>query len=116
MLDGPIRARSAHFSLHGLQLPAAQVEITGLFAGSDVWIGAMVPKRWARRAVTRNTIKRQIYAVSRASLAQSKPAAYVVRLRSGLDPARFFSASSMALKQAMRTELLSLFSENGALA
>jgi len=54
--------------------------------------------------------------VSRASLAQSKPAAYVVRLRSGLDPARFFSASSMALKQAMRTELLSLFTENGALA
>jgi ribonuclease P protein component len=30
----------------------------------QAWLGAMVPKRWARRSVTRHTIKRQIYAVS----------------------------------------------------
>src|SRR5256885_7500066 len=33
----------------------------------DAWLGAMVPKRWARRSVTRHTIKRQIYAVDRKS-------------------------------------------------
>ena len=35
-----------------------------LFSIEDVWMGALVPKRWARRAVTRNAIKRQIYSVS----------------------------------------------------
>jgi RNase P protein component len=30
----------------------------------EPWIGALIPKRWAKRAVTRNAIKRQIYTVS----------------------------------------------------
>jgi len=36
-------------------------------------------------------------------------AAHVVRLRSGFDKARFVSASSDALKRAVRTELQVLF-------
>ena len=72
-------------------------------------MGAMVPKRWAKRAVTRNAIKRQIYAVS----AQFEPhlgvAAHVVRLRAGFDRAEFVSATSERLKSAVRAELLSLF-------
>lgn len=69
----------------------------------------MVPKRWAKRAVTRNLIKRQIYTVSASienSLLQS---AYVVRLRAGFDPLRFKSASSDALKVAVCGELMELF-------
>jgi ribonuclease P protein component len=69
----------------------------------------MVPKRWAKRAVTRNAIKRQIYTVS----AQFEPhlglAAHVVRLRAGFDRKQFLSASSDLLKSAVRAELLSLF-------
>jgi ribonuclease P protein component len=69
----------------------------------------MVPKRWAKRAVTRNAIKRQIYNIS----AQFEPhlglAAHVVRLRAGFDRAHFVSASSDALKAAVRAELLNLF-------
>ncbi len=69
----------------------------------------MVPKRWAKRAVTRNAIKRQIYSVS----AQFEPhlgvAAHVVRLRAGFDRKQFVSASSELLKSAVRAELLSLF-------
>jgi ribonuclease P protein component len=75
----------------------------------EPWIGAMVPKRWARRAVTRNAIKRQIYTVTQAFEASLPAAAHVVRLRAGFDRARFVSATSDALKQAVRGELHELF-------
>lgn len=85
-----------------------------LFAVADVWLGAMAPKRWARRAVTRNAIKRQIYAVA-AALEQPLPqAAHVVRLRSTFDRKQFVSASSCALKQAVRAELVQLFARAAA--
>ncbi len=70
----------------------------------------MVPKRWARRAVTRNAIKRQIYNVSILFEQRLPPAAHVVRLRTGFDRKQFVSASSDALKQAVRNELMELFS------
>ncbi len=69
----------------------------------------MVPKRWARRAVTRNTIKRQIYAVAASFETRLPQAAHVVRLRSTFDRKQFVSATSDALKQAVRAELLQLF-------
>ncbi len=69
----------------------------------------MVPKRWAKRAVTRNAIKRQIYSVSAESGALLDTAAYVVRLRAGFDRVRFISATSEALKSAVRLELQQLF-------
>ena len=80
-----------------------------LFGAFDVWLGAMVPKKWARRAVTRNTIKRQIYSVS-AHFADELPcAAHVVRLRAGFDRKQFISATSDVLKAAVRSELEQLF-------
>ncbi|TXT41520.1 MAG: hypothetical protein FD135_151 [Comamonadaceae bacterium] len=69
----------------------------------------MVPKRWAKRAVTRNTIKRQIYALSQDFEHELQSAAHVVRLRAGFDKTRFISATSNALKAAVRTELQQLF-------
>jgi ribonuclease P protein component len=85
-----------------------------LFGVLDVWLGAMVPKRWARRAVTRNAIKRQIYNVS-AHFADTLPcAAHVVRLRSEFDRKQFISASSDALKAAVRAELEQLFARAAA--
>ena len=80
-----------------------------LFSVADVWLGAMVPKRWARRAVTRNAIKRQIYTVGVTFEAQLVQAAHVVRLRSAFDRKQFVSATSDQLKQAVRAELLQLF-------
>jgi ribonuclease P protein component len=69
----------------------------------------LVPKKWARRAVTRNTIKRQIYNVS-AHFADALPcAAHVVRLRAGFDRKQFISATSDVLKAAVRSELEQLF-------
>ena len=92
-----IAARTAHFALH--RMP-----------GPDSLIGVVLPKRWAKRAVTRNTIKRQIYSVSANS--KLPAAAYVVRLRSGFEG--FRSATSDALRRAVRAELLQLFAQAGA--
>ena len=69
----------------------------------------MVPKRWARRAVTRNTIKRQVYAVSERFADRLPPAAHVVRLRAAFDRKQFISATSEQLKLAVRQELEQLF-------
>ena len=107
MLAGSTLARTPHFALHTVALNADPVDLAAkpLFNVPDVWLGAMVPKRWAKRAVTRNALKRQIYAVSDLYLAQLPAAAYVVRLRSGFDRMQFLSASSQALKLAARTEM-----------
>jgi ribonuclease P protein component len=117
VMAGSTVSRTAHFALHrsGLHSPGSDTTGPGskrptvLFALREPWIGALIPKRWARRAVTRNTIKRQIYTVSQDFETQLPPAAHVVRLRAGFDRASFASASSEALKRAVRVELQELF-------
>ena len=120
MATGNTVSRSAHFVLHRLSLDAAApaaANPTGpeserpqaLFAVRDVWLGALVPKRWAKRAVTRNAIKRQIYNVSSDFESRLPAAAHVVRLRAGFDRTQFISATSALLKQAVRAELQQLF-------
>lgn len=84
-----------------------------MFPGGQAWLGALVPKRWAKRAVTRNAIKRQIYNVSAVLAPTLAEAAYVVRLRGQFDKKYFPSASSAALKTLVAHELLSLFEKNG---
>ena len=125
-LSGSTVSRTPHFALHRLSLPeslltgdtsAPQVAPSGsntdtpapLFKTQEVWLGAMVPKRWARRAVTRNTIKRQIYAISAQFEVRLPSAAHVVRLRSEFDRRQFISATSPLLKNAVRLELEQLF-------
>jgi ribonuclease P protein component len=122
-LAGGTVSRTTHFALHRLTLippsdkPSAPAEQVGpapspeqaLFGLFDVWLGAMVPKRWARRAVTRNTIKRQIYNVSERFGDRLPVAAHVVRLRSTFDRQQFVSATSEPLKLAVRQELEQLF-------
>lgn len=124
-MAGGTVARTAHFALHRLGLPVAGAAPAGpdpapkaqgsqaLFAVGHgqpgVWLGAMVPKRWARRAVTRNTIKRQIHAVAAGFEPRMPQAAHVVRLRAAFDRKHFVSATSDALKAAVRAELQQLF-------
>lgn len=67
-------------------------------------MGMVVPKRHARRSVTRQLLKRQI----RAAFAERPgmpPGMWVVRLRSPFDRQKFPSAASDALRQAARAEL-----------
>lgn len=79
-----------------------------------MWLGAMVPKRWARRAVTRNAIKRQIYAVSADYQHLYPQAAFVVRLRHEFSRAEFVSATSQQLRLAVRLELQLLLQAGAA--
>lgn len=139
VMNGQTVSRTPHFALHRVALQqkaepkatpkavaeaalkvsadASQVHsqahsktLKPLFAVQDTWLGVVVPKRWAKRAVTRNTIKRQIYAVSTASSCHLPLAAHVVRLRAGFDRSEFISATSDKLKIAVRAELQHLFS------
>jgi ribonuclease P protein component len=111
VLAGETLARTPHFALHCVALNGGPIQgaVQPLFALDDVWLGAMVPKRWARRAVTRNTIKRQIYALGQDFEQVLTHAAHVVRLRSGFDRTLFSSATSPILKAAVRSELQQLF-------
>lgn len=68
-------------------------------------IGAVVPKRHARRAVTRSLVKRQIYAAAERHRDALAPGLWIVRLRSAFDRARFASAASDALRSVARSEL-----------
>jgi ribonuclease P protein component len=123
VMNGQTVSRTPHFALHRVALSSAApvaAKVAGkpedkpldkpLFAVQDTWLGVIVPKRWAKRAVTRNTIKRQIYAVSTDSSCHLPPAAHVVRLRAGFDRSEFISATSDKLKIAVRAELQHLFS------
>lgn len=90
-------ARTSHFALH--QQPQTETSR----------IGAVVPKRWARKAVTRNLIKRQIYALGREPWTSELPwADRVIRLRKTFDNKLFTSASSDKLRHAIRSELQQL--------
>jgi len=120
VLAGAIVAKTTHFALHRNALDARPVQAESggpvdtavsakpLFPVQDTWLGAMVPKRWAKRAVTRNAIKRQIYTVSADFSHQYPQAAYVVRLRRDFSRKEFISASSEPLKQAVRAEVQAL--------
>ena len=68
----------------------------------------MVPKRWAKRAATRNAIKRQIYTVGADFSHQFAQAAFVIRLRSSFSRTEFASAVSNQLKQTVRAEVQTL--------
>ncbi len=72
-------------------------------------MGALTPKRWAKRAVTRNLIRRQVHAVAHELEKVLTPTAYVVRLRATFNSEKFISASSDVLKQVVRQELKQLF-------
>jgi ribonuclease P protein component len=124
VLAAPTRARSFHFAVHHLQgvpslpsRPVIQGLSTELSTGSpapeqpavddpsgEVWLGAVVPKRHARRAVTRSLLKRQIRAaVTRRP--ELPGGLWVVRLRAPFAVEQFKSAASRALLNAARVEL-----------
>lgn len=77
--------------------------------GYPRWLGCVVPKRHARRAVTRNLLKRQIYAAAECAHAGLPGGMWLVRLRQPFAVTTFPSAASQALREAVRGELDRLF-------
>ena len=78
-------------------------------AKGSIWLGAVVPKRHARRAVMRNLLKRQIRAAVADHVGGLDDGLWVVRLRAPVEP-RFVSAASDALRKQSRGELDRLLS------
>ena len=73
--------------------------------GIPRWVGCVVPKRHARRAVTRNLIKRQIYAAAGRAESALPEGMWLVRLRHPYAITAYPSAASDALRAAVRLEL-----------
>ena len=127
------RASSAHFALHHVadhpsappkpvpKRPAAELstdEKPNVISAVDdslpavpaavpacVWLGAVVPKRHAKRSVTRSLLKRQIRSAVMGFDTRLAGGLWVVRLRAPFDRKTFVSAASEALKLAARDEL-----------
>jgi len=135
VLRCPPRARSAHFALHhlaGVPTPPAKpqrkrenehlstgevptvalpVDDSGAKAaatGPGIWLGMVIPKRHARRSVTRSLLKRQIRAAVGRSESSLSGGLWVVRLRSPFDRASFPAAASVALGDLAGEELAKL--------
>ncbi len=125
LLATPAWSRSAHFAVHHLPVrpsaparPAKAAAVPELSTSpvdnipqpvddspSSHWLGAVLPKRLAKRAVTRNLLRRQIRAALDRHATALPPGLWVVRLRSGFARTEFLSAASDALRQAARAEL-----------
>jgi len=73
--------------------------------------GLVVPKRLARRAVTRNLLRRQMRQAlldHHDALSAAPQGLWVLRLRSAFDTREYPSAASAALRQVARQELQAL--------
>jgi ribonuclease P protein component len=134
VLGTPPRARSVHFAVHhlpagpsgsgrptGPRFPELSTEQAPVrrkpvdeSPGSGHWLGAVVPKRHARRSVTRSLLKRQIRSRLLAHEETLAPGLWVVRLRAPFDLARFPSAASAALREAAGAELDTVFARAAA--
>ena len=104
VLSRPPVAQSPHFAVHMMatSTPCFQPP-------QGLWAGVVLPKRWAKRAVTRNALRRQIYSAIAPHLTTDMPGmAVVVRLRRAFDAKQFISAWSEPLRQSVRSELLPL--------
>lgn len=111
----PARAQAENTVSHELSTEIAPIEVQPVddfvsASKAGVWLGVVVPKRHARRAVTRTLLKRQIRSVVDARAAALLGGLWVVRLRAPFDKTRFPSAASDALRQCARAELEQLLS------
>lgn len=90
----------------GAAEPAAGVVLSGPAAApAGHWLGCIVPKRHARRAVTRNLVKRQMRAAADRAQAQLRPGLWMLRLSRAFAREQFVSAASEPLRRAVRSEL-----------
>ena len=111
------QARSEPFVLH--HCPSAVELSTGLADVAQPRVdelrrfGQMIPKRHARRAVTRSLLKRQGRAAWHRHAKCLRAGDWLLRLRGGFDPLCYASAASDALRLTVRSELDQLFSRAG---
>lgn len=110
-------ARSARFALHHLRATpggrrrpelstgAAALPEEPAAAPAGRWLGLVVPKRHARRAVTRSLLKRQMRACFSDLACRLDAGLWVIRLKAPFDRQAFPSAASDALRRVAAAEL-----------
>lgn len=131
LLGTRLWARSAHFAVHHVPaspqpptkpvrfMVSAELSTTPAPAcpqpvddlPAKLWLGCVVPKRHARRAVTRNLLKRQVRGAFQRHGDLLPRGLWLVRLRQPFPVAEFVSAHSEALQRAARLELDTLLTQ-----
>lgn len=122
-------AKTDHFVLHCVSRPVVASELSteaapdrdasvdiSVPAGPEALVcgfAAVIPKRHARRSVTRNLIRRQMREAVRLQSRIAPGSRVLIRLRAPFDPRRFASAASLPLRQAVRAELDLLLARPG---
>ena len=91
---------------------AAKVLLAPLPA--DRWLGLVVPKRHAKRSVTRSLLKRQMRTVMMAQAGSLPPGLWVLRLKAPFDRKLFSSPASDPLREAASDELVQLLQRAAA--
>jgi ribonuclease P protein component len=131
-LSAPALAKSPHFMLHHLAAepvsstrsaaealvpelstdaaPNRESCVDNYRAPRHWWLGLVVPKRHARRSVTRSLIKREMRAHAEGHRESLPAGQWLIRLRAPFDPTLFTSAASANLREAARKELERVFS------
>lgn len=124
-------ARTAHFFAHHCPPPAPAAGADGKLstasvvsdvsvvdeavdtvpAAAHLLLGMIVPKRHAKRSVTRSLVKRQLRAGVRRHAHLMAEGDWVVRLRAPLDRKLFVSAASDALRALVAAEVAQLMAE-----
>ncbi len=128
LLSAPTVAKTSHFILQAaLVKPVAQELPTGIApeqtesvdnyvfpspsAQPPIGLALVVPKRHAKRAATRNLVKRQMREAVRRWSADWTGRQVLIRQRSAFSPQQYHSAASDALREAVRGELELLFTQ-----
>ena len=123
------QARSAHFSVHHVfarpslaKKPVKKAVAPELSTGGaqsctpvvdessqqpvvGYWLGLVVPKRHAKRSVTRNLLKRQMREVMACQAGGLTPGLWVLRLKAPFDRKLFTSPASDPLRHTAHDEL-----------
>jgi ribonuclease P protein component len=128
LLSAPAVAKTAHFVLQAApaepvlqKLPTAVAPDQTESVDNSVFLSPcaprpnafalVVPKRHAKRAVTRNLVKRQMREALRRCCTDWCGRDLLIRQRSAFISSQFRSAASDALRQAVRGELDLLFEQ-----
>ncbi len=127
LLSAPTVAKTAHFVLQAAgerqvlqELPTGvapdRTESVDNSVDHDpprLGLALVVPKRHAKRAATRNLVKRQMREAMRRCAGAWSGCRVLIRQRGAFDPKQFPSAASDALRAAVRKELELLLTQAG---
>jgi ribonuclease P protein component len=131
LMGAPIRAKTTHFVLHhlagdpvagpgaGRRLAIEQIStadapilnhsVDNTDAIAHWWLGIVVPKRHARRAVARSLLRRQMRVHAEKCRTRMPPGRWLIRLRAPFDARQYPSAASVQLRVAAQRELATVF-------